>query len=163
MHHILTAKTFCETNTTLELKLHPTTYRKNISCIAYGTTQTIPMREHQLGESSRDWWSDNKRGNARGFTRTESSLSGPLTDFAWLRPATNRNHTRQEAHKHQAPVAPRTPDLSNQDVCSHHTESNAPTTELRDRQIIWRLWVDCALGAHLQCGMSSMQHFWTSI
>ena len=62
MHHILTAKTFCETNTTLELKLHPTTYRKNISCIAYGTTQTIPMREHQLGESSRDWWRDNKKG-----------------------------------------------------------------------------------------------------
>ena len=31
-------------------------------------------------------------------------------DFAWLRPATNRNHTRQEAHKHQAPsrLEPRT-------------------------------------------------------
>ena len=27
--------------------------------------------------------------------------AGPLADFAWLRPATNRNHTRQEARKHQ--------------------------------------------------------------
>ena len=54
----------------------------------------------------------------------------PLTDFAWVRPATNRNHSRQEAHKYQAPVAPQTPDLSNRDVCSYDTESNALPTEL---------------------------------
>ena len=59
------------------------------------------------------------------------STAGPPTDFAWLRPATNRNHTRQEAHKHQAPVSPRTPDLFNRDACSHHTESSALPTELR--------------------------------
>ena len=40
-------------------------------------------------------------------------MAGPLTDYDWLRPASNRNHTRQEAHKHQAPVAPRTPDFAN--------------------------------------------------
>ena len=58
-----------------------------------------------------------------------------LTDFTWLCPATNRNHTltRQEIHKHWAPVAPWTPDLSTLDVCSNHTESCALLTELRDR------------------------------
>ena len=35
--------------------------------------------------------------------------------------------------KHQAPVAPRTPDFCNRDICCHHTESNALPTELRDR------------------------------
>ena len=35
--------------------------------------------------------------------------------------------------KHRAPVAPRTPDFRNRDVCCHHTESNALPTELRDR------------------------------
>ena len=35
--------------------------------------------------------------------------------------------------KHRAPVAPRTPDFWNWDVCCHHTESNALPTELRDR------------------------------
>ena len=44
--------------------------------------------------------------------RTQPRTAGPLTDFAWLRPVTNRNHTRQEAHKHHTPVAPRTPDLT---------------------------------------------------
>ena len=37
--------------------------------------------------------------------------------------------------KHRAPVAPRTPDFWNRDICCHHTESNALPTELRDRQI----------------------------
>ena len=68
--------------------------------------------------------------------RTHIAAHGrSLTDFAWLRPATNRNHTRQDAHKHQAPVAPRTPDLSHRDVRSHHSESNALPPELRDRQL----------------------------
>ena len=61
-------------------------------------------------------------------------MAGPLTDFAWLRPATDSNHTRQEAHKHQAPVAPQTLGLSSRDACSHHTESNALPTEQWDRQ-----------------------------
>ena len=52
-----------------------------------------------------------------------------LTDFIWLPPATKRTHTRQEPHKHRAP-APRTPELYNRDVYSHHTESNALSTEL---------------------------------
>ena len=47
--------------------------------------------------------------------------------------ATNRNHTRLEAHEHQAPVTPRTPDLSTRDMCYHHTKSDALPTELRDR------------------------------
>ena len=34
--------------------------------------------------------------------------------------------------KHRAPVAPRTPDFWNRDICCHHTESNALPTELRD-------------------------------
>ena len=34
--------------------------------------------------------------------------------------------------KHRAPVALRTPDFRNRDVCCHHTESNALPTELRD-------------------------------
>ena len=44
-------------------------------------------------------------------------------------------HTRQEAHKHQAPVAPRIPDLSYWDAFSHHAESSALPTELRDGQL----------------------------
>ena len=72
--------------------------------------------------------------------------AGPLTDFTCLRPATSRNHTRQEAHKYQAPVAPRTPDLSHRDAFSHHAESNAPPTELRDRQIGFTLLTSSPIG-----------------
>ena len=50
----------------------------------------------------------------------------------WLIRYTSR-HTRQEAHKHRAPVAPRTPDFSNRNACCHHTEFTALPTELRDR------------------------------
>ena len=35
-----------------------------------------------------------------------------------------------ESHKHRAPVAPRAPNFCNRDVCPHHTESNAPPTDL---------------------------------
>ena len=67
--------------------------------------------------------------------RTSPCAAGVPTDFSFarLRRATNHNHTHQEAHKHQAPVAPRNLDLSNRDMCFHHTESNALPTELRDR------------------------------
>ena len=47
--------------------------------------------------------------------RTQPRTAGPLTDFVWLRPATNRNHTCQEVHEHQAPVAPRITGFSNRD------------------------------------------------
>ena len=59
--------------------------------------------------------------------------SPPWLHQATAEPATNRNHTRQEAHKHQAPVTPRAPDLSYRDAFSHHVESSALPTELRDR------------------------------
>ena len=49
---------------------------------------------------------------------THSLMASPLIDFAWLLPATNYNHTCQEAHKDkpQAPVSPRPLDFSNQDA-----------------------------------------------
>ena len=42
--------------------------------------------------------------------------------------------------RHRAPVAPRTPDFWNRDVCCHHTESNALPTELRDRLYIFDMF-----------------------
>ena len=85
--------------------------------------------------------------------RTQLRKADTFTDFAWLRSATNRNHTRPGAHKHQAPVTPRTPGLSNRDVCSHHTEYNTPPTELRDRQNmmmnIW--WLTISMHSCAEC------------
>ena len=65
---------------------------------------------------------------AHSGIRPASSLT------AWLRPATNGNHTSQEANKHLEPVAPRTPDFCNRSVRSHETDSNALPTELRNRR-----------------------------
>ena len=66
-------------------------------------------------------------------------LPSVLTDFAWLRRATNRNHTRQESHKHQAPAAPRTPNFCNwnRDVQYTPTTQSPDTlpTELQDQVI----------------------------
>ena len=65
-------------------------------------------------------------------------MTSPITDFDELRSATNRNHTRQEAHKHRASVAPRTTDFYNQDVRSCGFKCNALSTELRDRSDIFQ-------------------------
>ena len=57
--------------------------------------------------------------------------------------------------KHRAPVAPRTPDFWNRDVCCHHTESNALPTELRDRRRLWRhssvTWPDLVISFTKSC------------
>ena len=55
--------------------------------------------------------------------------AGSLTDL----PGYGQPLTHQEAHKYLEPVAPRTPDLSNRNVCSRHTKSNALLTELWDQ------------------------------
>ena len=51
--------------------------------------------------------------------------------------------------KHRAPVAPRTPDFWNRDVCCQHTESNALPTELRDRQSYGNLHLSSPIGIRI--------------
>ena len=94
------------------------------------------------------------------YVRTWPRTAGPLTEFAWLRPVANRNHTRQEADKYQAPVAPRTPDLFHRDACSHHAESNALPTELRDRQ--YAISVDTGAGRQAETRDNSWVVSWRS-
>ena len=79
---------------------------------------------------------------AHSCLRLVHSLISPCCDL----PLTATIY-HQKAHKHRAPVAPRIPDFSNRVVCSHHTESNALLTALRDRffvnvsQVSGRLFV----------------------
>ena len=84
---------------------------------------------------------------AHSRTRPVPSLTSP----GYGLPPTVTIPARRQAHKHQAPVAPRTPDLSHRDAYSHHAESHVLPTELRDRQLwltlvsLWLMTRHCDL------------------
>ena len=75
------------------------------------------------------------RAQARSRARPvpSPSLTSPGYD---LPPTVTIPARGSSSHHHQASVAPLTLDLSYRDAFSHHAESNAIPTELRDRLII---------------------------